>query len=174
MPQDPVNKELLDLMLSRTKPELDPTKAPPIPAQMLPQPPTVGNKEFLFSVKGLLDKHPELKRSVSQFRQGPTEGTGVRMVESKLPVDTFAGTNLLGGFDRTNKQIAINPDATGRELQDTLRHEAAHSQGANEMQATLLDALLDSSIDNEAIANAKKLKKEDINSLLNFLIQKKQ
>lgn len=171
-PLSPEAQEMLNLMLKRTAPKLDPTQAPPIPAQMLPQPPTVGSPEFLRAVKTLTDKHPEVKRSVSQFRQGPTSGTGKRVMEAGFPIDKFAGLNLLGGFDRSNKEMAINPDTSGRELIDVLQHEASHSQGAGEQDAVLLDALTGSTIDNNSINTAKKLGPDALMVLLRMALDR--
>lgn len=133
------NDKLEQALLARNP---DSPKPPPTPDIFLPDPPAVGGKDFARAVQAVLKDFPGIKRGIPKIVHGPTYGSMYQMQMSKLPVEKFAGTNLLGVTDMTPnspnfKEIGINPDVQGDELLEVLAHELAHTEGAGELSARI-------------------------------------
>lgn len=102
----------------------------PHPTMFQPDPLVVGGKDQAIQGLRMLNLNPIVKQNVSQITHGPTRGTMEQMIDSQLMPGDFENTNLLGQYDRSNKQIAISPRLRrpGTQL-PVLGHELAHAAG---------------------------------------------
>ena len=105
------------------------------PAVFQPDPLVVGSPELARQAKKLLDLDPRTKAQVNKIVHGPTRGTMQDMVRSKLPIDAFQNTNLLGQYSLRNHDIALSPRLNGGQALSVLAHEIAHAAGHNEAGA---------------------------------------
>ena len=105
------------------------------PAEFLPDPLVIGDQFSSVLARELLNLDPHTKSNVSHIMMGPTRGTMDRVSMDNLPIDSFMNTNLMGLYDKRNKQIAVNPRLEGADLIRTLIHEIAHAAGWHEVGA---------------------------------------
>lgn len=114
-----------------------PETAPP--SWFQPDPLVVGQSGQARMAKQLLDADPITKQRTKQITFGPTKGTMSEMTNSSLPIDSFEGTNLMGGsltYERPKREIAINPSLEKPEhYTPVLSHEIGHVAGWNEAGA---------------------------------------
>ena len=147
----PHDDDLLRLLLNRPPEGLKGTPLggglpdlPPSPSWTRPEPKVFGGgQEVGRAVSEMFTKLPELRGQVPKVSYGPDAGTMYEMVRSKLPIDAFAESNLLGGTDTRNNAIALRPDLKGKQLKDVLRHELAHVAGYEETPTRLMDMLFE-------------------------------
>lgn len=148
MPQNPAERpslsSLRDLFLrEKTYPKVNgvlpgemewPNVEPP--AIFKPEPPVIGSPRLARSVKEIYRTVPELRHAdVKQINAGPTPGVAETLREYKFPVGMFDKTNLLGMYDRRDKQVFVRPNIDlGTEL-NTIAHELTHGMGEEEIMS---------------------------------------
>jgi len=117
-----------------------PPKLPAQPSRFQPDKPVIGPPIFAQEARTLMDIDPRTKQNVSKIVQGPTGGSMKEMNRSKLPMDTFQGTNLMGVYSPSAKEIGVQPGIDT--WYNTLVHELAHASGYGEDGAVEADTLL--------------------------------
>jgi hypothetical protein len=100
--------------------------------------PVIGSPEFARDARKLIDLSPNIKEQLGSVMMGPTSGSMNEMTRSKLPIDAFENTDLLGVYKYpemgknntyTKSNIGINPGLEDRDALAVLAHELAHAAG---------------------------------------------
>ena len=105
----------------------------PRPSMFQPDPLVIGRPEEAQLAKRMIDLDPITKEKVKQIMFGPDKSSMTRMSESKLPIDSYRDTSLLGVTDRESGNISINPGvfigSSTDDATNTLAHEISHRSG---------------------------------------------
>lgn len=98
----------------------------------------VGDPELAKEVYKFNRLYPEAGDYVKKVTLGPTRGSMEQMFRSKLPMDSFGNTSLMGIYrysgDKNHpaeggEEIGINPTLRGDVRSQTLGHEMGHALG---------------------------------------------
>jgi hypothetical protein len=140
MPQDKLEQALLARHADLGMPAL-----PEKPDMFQPDPVIVGDGDFAKTILKVMRDFPGSKTRIPSVTRGPTAASMRATIENNIEPDAFEHTNLTGVTDLvkgSNKNaIGINPRLTGTDLISTMAHEIAHTSGAEEGAARLLEKL---------------------------------
>lgn len=93
--------------------------------------PIATDQELGAAINALYKIAPEAKGWADKFTMGPTHAAIETYTQNGIPIERFGKTNLLGIWDRGDRDISISPLTTDMEggMPRTLVHETGHSVG---------------------------------------------